>query len=178
MTMTDKHISLPLYIKFLIVLTDWFVLIALVVLFPIVLFSQLGIVFEGNTDQTWIWTFSQLSILFLVGLIRAIRRIKIIESATTFTNGIAIGEISLDSKNSKHHKLLLRLSIELKADNSNSSIVKNYYLVSTNISKNKYDYTFVYNINHPEKVVLLNLLPKVVKNYIRRIESTIDNQPQ
>ena len=177
--MTDKHLFLPLYIKLLIVISDWFILLGLLVSLPIAMFSQLGLEFGGNTNQTLIWTTIQASILFAFGMIRSIRRIKIIESTTTFTNGVAIGEIVLfESNNRNYHKTLFRLSVELKTKSNNLSLVKNYYLVNSNISKTKYDYTFVYNLNKPEKVVLINLLPKLVGNYIRKIESTIANKPQ
>ncbi|MBK3519980.1 hypothetical protein [Carboxylicivirga marina] len=177
--MTNKHIFLPLYIKLLIVISDWFFLFGLLISFPVMMFIQLGFEIGRNSEETIIWTLSQASILFLIGLIRALRRIIIIESATTFTSGIAVGEIILlDSSKKKYHKTLFRLSVEFKNENNNSSIVKNYYLVNSKIARNKYDYTFVYNINTPEKVVLINLLPKLVKNYLKKIESTIANKPQ
>ena len=73
---------------------------------------------------------------------------------------------------------MFRLSIEFQIENNKSSIIKNYYLINSNISKSKYDYKFVFDENNPKKAVLINLLPKLARNYIRKLEDTIANKLQ
>ncbi len=63
---------------------------------------------------------------------------------------------------------------ECKKAANGKNIIKNYYLVNYRIAKNKYDYSFIFNAKNPEQVVLINLLPRPVRNYIKK-KSTIAN---
>ncbi len=161
----DKRIFLPFYIKAIIIISDLFVIWSFLIFLPLILLYVLEIPFGQKIDLTIIFSLT----LMVLGFIRSFKRIKIIEDSTAIQEGTSTGEIVLfDSNTTNRQKILFRLTVELKKSPYEKSIVKNYYFINNRIAKNKYDYSFIFNLENPKELVLINLFPKLVRNYIKK----------
>ena len=174
--MKNKNIALPLYIKLIIFFSDWFVIMGFVFSLPLIIIFGLDIELAERMNSNLILTFIPVILLLSAGLFRTIRRIEIIEDSTTIQRAVKVGEIVLFESNKSHgQRTIFRLTLEIRNGSNSMNLTKHYYFLNSSIAKNKYDYSFIFNQDKPEKVVLINLLPKLVKKYIMKIESTIAN---
>jgi len=137
----------------------------------------LSIEFENNINIGIINTIIPIIVLLSAGLIRSIKRIKIIEGSNSISRGHFSGEIVLPVlKKFSNQRLLLRLSLEIPNKNYGKKIIKHFYLVKSQLSYHHNDYLLILNKDNPSLAILVNSLPGLVRKYISKWESTIANK--
>lgn len=165
--MKKIQVILPFYIKALIFISDWFVLFAIVFSIPLILIFGLRIEMVERMNFDTIRTFIPVILLLSAGVLRTNKRIRIIENSTTIQSAVNIGEIILfESNKFREQRTLFRITIQLRNELNEHKITKHYYFLNSSIAKNKYDFNLIFNRDKPEKVVLINLLPRLARNYI------------
>tara|TARA_Y100001954_G_scaffold234602_1_gene290429 strand:+ start:2204 stop:2710 length:507 start_codon:yes stop_codon:yes gene_type:complete len=161
--MSSQKVFLPLYLKIVLFLYNWFTLIGIIYLLVAYLTSYLSIENELSIEFVYVLSF----LILTYGLFQGYRRVKIIEGADTFEYGNFVSKLVIPFEMDKHgQRIIIQITFKTSGKSNSSKFEKNFYLIDSYSSKGDYDFRLIYNKRNPRKVVLFNSLPKIVKRYL------------